>query len=379
MKLNKKFLASFTALTMAVAPVAAFADTGTNNASSIIGTGTVNTLETEIYNVVLPTSESVNFNVDPYGLLTVPENTSLKDVVSNAAGTVTSKATAVVNKSSVGIHVDVDVYLDADNASNSAVTLASTKEEAQKGQADLYLEVINLSGASLEKVVTGGAADLTDASVAVSSDAIDLSGKAFTLSSEALAVTGSSTSVSVAAITATGASTDVSNAAISFDLGDVADAYFVNVTKNATTGAIEKAEAVLSEGAVTYTPNNVYAFAITGYANPDAQVWSDIQKANGELQLTLKFTISKQAEEPEPEPETAYFISTDKNGSAYIGVESTGGVTSLDLLSDVKVNGVSTTTYSSVLNGCFLLVKGKWANGDVVTFTYDGVSYSVTL
>jgi hypothetical protein len=367
MKLNKKFLASFTALTMAVTPMAALADTAPNGASSVTGKGIVSTLETEIYNVVLPTSESVAFKVDPYGLLNITSatsttDTSLKNVVSNAAGTVTSSATAVVNKSSVGIHVDVDVYLDATQASNSAVTLASTKEEAQKGDANLYLEVVNLSGASLEKVVTGGAAVLTDGAVAVSSDAIDLSGKAFTLSTAALAVTGSSTSVSVAAITATGASTDVSSAAISFDLGDVSDAYFVTTTA-LTTGGVS-AEAVLSEDAVTYDSNNVYAFAITGYANPSSDVWQKIQDAKSGLELTLKFTISKQATEPE-------VVKTADGGTVEFNLTDPSFTFTIDTTANInQVYNAAGTKYT---------LTGATINGQTVTITNGTDSNSTFL
>jgi hypothetical protein len=305
MKLNKKFLASFTALTMAVTPMAAYADAadGTTSASSITGTGYVSTLDTEIYNVILPTDDSINFNVDPYGLLSIAKSTeskSLADVVSDAAGTVTSSATAVINKSSVGINVSVDVYLDEKVASNGAVKLASTKEEAEKGTADLYLVVENLSGASLDKstVITEGAATITSEAIDVTANAIDLSGKAFTLSSQALTVTGAYASVTAAVVTATGAATSTSGAAatapITFSLGDISEAYYV--TASALTGGGASAEAVLSEGAVEYTSNNVYVFDITGYANPSSDVWQKIQDANSGLELTMKFTISKQGD-----------------------------------------------------------------------------------
>jgi hypothetical protein len=393
MKLNKKFLASFTALTMAVTPMAAYADAanGTTSASSITGTGYVSTLDTEIYNVVLPTSDSINFNVDPYGLLDVAKSTtatSLKDVVSNAAGTVTSKATAVINKSSVGINVSVDVYLDNKDVSNSAVKLASSKEEAENGTADLYLVVENLSGASLDKstVATNTAADLTSSAIDVTANAIDLSGKAFTLSNQALTVTGSYINVTAAVVTATGPAATATGAAattpITFSLGDISEAYFVSASAISNAGV--KAEAVLSEGAVTYTSNNVYAFDITGYANPNSTVWNDIKDSG--LKLTMKFTISKQTTEPEvvktADGGTVEFNITDP--SFTFTIDTTANITSVYntkvayTLSGATIKGQTVT----ITNGTDTNSTWLFSNATTAALTLvlsDGTTYTVNV
>lgn len=339
MKVNKKFLASFMTLTMAISPMTAFADTnhsydGTND--TITGIGTVTTIDTEIYNVVLPTNDSISFNVDPYGLLELSgSNTeqSLKDVISNAAGTVTSKATAVINKSSVGIDVKIEAFLDASSptASNAAVTLASTKAEAETGDADLWLTVEQLSGAALSRVVTGEAAQLAGV----------VSGNAYTLSSAPLDFQGSVPAlnqVSPTAIVASGAVATTSGTAIDFSLGDVSDAYMVS-----------RAAVILSEGAITYDSNNVYAFVINGYAKPTASVWKEISDANGRLELTMKFTISKKADEPEtPKIEDGGTVEASiADGTFTFTIDNTSDVVKVDntgyQLTGATINGKTVT------------------------------------
>lgn len=283
MKLNKKFLAGFTAMTLAVAPMSVFAADG--DRYEVSGEGTVTTLETEIYNVVLPTSESLKFNVDPYGLLNLTPGTTLEQAISKAAGTVTSSATAVVNKSSVGIDVGMELFFDqssanVNNSSNSAIKLGSYAD-AKSGAADLYLSIEHISGAALEKVDLSGAAAVIPEPI---------SNKAFEISTSALQFTSATTSTEVAAVvTATGNATSTSGTALNFSLKDVAYAY--EVTK--TAAGVYAAE--LSEKAVKYTPNNVYAFAITGYANPSSDKWLDISDAGGKLELIVKFSIKEAA------------------------------------------------------------------------------------
>lgn len=285
MKLNKKFLASFMALTMAAAPMSAYAAP-----YSINGTGTITILETEIYNVILPTDKSIDFNVDPYGILTMDPDTTLDEIVSAAAGTVTSSATAVINKSSVPIDVNMEFYFDQSSnapASNAAVSLAALRSTVEAGNADLYLEVLPLSGATLAKgvpVATGVAITPADISVPVSN-------KAVTLSDTPLSFTSYGQALSGTPITATGDATAASGTSLKFSLQDVSYAYYVTTggSANAVTAA-----AILSEGALSYDARNVYAFAITGYASPASKdLWLAIQDADSDIKLTLKFTLSK--------------------------------------------------------------------------------------
>lgn len=284
MKLNKKFLASFMALTMAAAPMSAYADP-----YSIQGTGTITILETEIYNVVLPTDKSIDFNVDPYGILTMQPGSTLDQVVSDAAGIVTSSATAVINKSSVPIDVSMQFYFDqsaAAPASNSAVSLGAL-DVVKAGNADLYLEVLPLSGATLAKGVT------VATGVAITPAAIGspVSDKAVTLSDAPLSFTSHGQALSGKPITATGAVASTTGTELKFSLKDVSYAYYVTTggSANAVTAA-----AVLSEPALSYDSRNVYAFAITGYASPASKdLWLAIENANSDIKLTLKFTLSK--------------------------------------------------------------------------------------
>lgn len=363
MKLNKKFLSCLTAVSLAMAPMSAFAAVTPNDTYDITGTGSVEYLNTEIYNVVLPTNESINFKVDPYGV-TLPdfdESSDLGTIISNAAGTVTSSATAVINKSSVGIDVKIDLLFDqtSTTCSNSAVSLAATKTEAENGTKDLYLTVQHLSGAVLGSVATGSSVSLTGSAVSTG---------AFTLSNQALQINNWSSidsTVTPVAVTATNAAAVASSEAIDFTLGDVAEAYFV--TNKAAS---------LSDAVVTFTPKNVYAFAITGYANPKASVWKDIDAAGGKLNLTLKFTIDKAEGVA-----TAYHVQTDRSNSAYIGITEDGGITDISKLTNVKLNGVAMTTglHTAVVSNCFAVLTGSWRVGDEITFTYDGNDYKVTL
>jgi hypothetical protein len=359
MKLNKKFLASFTALTMAVTPMAAFADADPVDSFTIEGSGTVTTLNTEIYNVILPTSDSIAFNVDPYGLLTLEAGSTLEDVVSGAAGTVTSSATAVVNKSSVGIDVGIQVYFDQasqTNVSNAAVKLG-TLAEAKAGDADLYLEVVNLSGASLSTVVTGDAADLETSLPDIVNNSDDAH-TAEAISTDALSITGSYVTVSTMAVTVTNSAAVASSEAINFTLNDVKYAYQV------ATDAAGTFEATLSEDAVKYTPDNVYAFAITGYANPTSEVWSDVidDSVNNLIGLSMKFTLTKH--DDSVAKAVPYVDKTAISASSNV-ITLTGLPDGVTLQTVVATNsqGVNTT----------------WVKGKQYTVSGTGTSTTVTV
>lgn len=328
MKLNKKFLASFMALTMAAAPMSAYAAP-----YSISGTGTITILETEIYNVVLPTDKSIDFNVDPYGILTMDPGATLDDVVSKAAGIVTSSATAVINKSSVPIDVNMQFYFDQSAsapASNAAVSLASL-DVVKAGNADLYLEVLPLSGATLEAgvpVATGAAITPADIGVPVSN-------KAVTLSDTPLSFTDYGQELSGVPITVTGSATSATGTELKFSLKDVSYAY--DVVTGGSANAVTAA-AVLSEGALFYDYRNVYAFAITGYASPASKdLWLAIQEADSNIKLTLKFTLSKGEKDKVKE-------ETDGPWTATISQGSTNDIV-------VKVDKTVTSVVLTNLNG----------------------------
>lgn len=262
MKLNKRFLSCLLAGTMVMAPMAAYAGPST----TIEGTGTITDLETEIYNVVLPTSAGIQFSVDPFGLLSAADDTSLSEIVSNAAGSVTSSATAVINKSSVDVNVSITSWL---SVSGATVEVASSEAEA-KASKDLYLAITELSGASVTSVTTKAAVSATSADV-IEKNMYTLSGASITggteLTSDAVAVT-STTSAGVSAYTKT--------------LKNMADYYKLSGT------AVELKEDDIAD----YAPH-AYVFVISGYANPDSDVWEDLAKADSKLALNMKFTIDK--------------------------------------------------------------------------------------
>lgn len=369
MKLNKKFLASFMAMTMVATPMSIFAADG----GTITGTGTVTTLETEIYNLVLPTNKSIDFQVDPYGILDLDPDTNLSDVVSNAAGTVTSSATAIINKSSVPIDVSVEVYFDKTDTtvSNSAVELG-TEAEAKAGTKDLYLAVQHLEDSVLQKPVATGTA--VDIDVAID-DTTSVSAAAVDLSTAGLQFSTYGTPGAINAVTATDPS--VAATPINFSLGDIADAYYV-VTGGAANAVT--AAAVLSEGAVTYDSNNTYAFAIVGYAYPQASVWKDISDAKANLSLTMKFTISKGS--TVPVVENGATIEIPLNGdSVTFAINTTANILSVSngnyQLTGATINGNKITiTNGSDANSSYLFAQA----GRAATLTIrldNGSTYTV--
>lgn len=363
MKLNKKFLSCLTAVTVAMAPMTAFADT-----YDIVGDGSVSYLDTEIYNVVLPTSDSIAFTVDPYGVA-AGGNGMLDEVLSDAAGTVTSAATAVINKSSVDLDVEIGLLFDhaSTTASNSAVTLG-TKAEAEAGTADLYLAVQQLVGAELTTYATDTAATVTIDAVDADGNPTTVTTSAATVSHDGLTLSGTSATLATGtAVTATNAAAVASSEAIEFTLKNVAYAYEVSGNK-----------ATLSEDALKYNADNVYAFVIGGYANPDSGAWEKISEANAGLELTMKFNIAKAAEGPQD-------IVVTKPATGNLIVQTYAPVTSIQF---VKVNGVASTTVFGATNysvsGNTLTVKSTWLSKvtaeTILELNFaDGTSQTLTI
>lgn len=275
MKLNKKLLSCVLTASMIMAPMSALAAD-----SKIIGEGDVFGVEQKVYNVVLPTSKSIAFKVDPYGMLTTASGAALSTVLSDAAGTVTSSATAIINKSSTDLNIAVETWFDQSVLSNSSVSLGAL-DEVEAGTKDLYLTIEHLSGAVLDSVATGSATALTGDNLGV------VSGFAFDISTAALDLSTAATTTHTAVdITATGASTSVSGSSFNVSLGNVMYAYEVTTQAGLST-------LTLSEGALKFNTNNVYAFYITGKANPESDIWNTLAEGNSKLGITMKFTISE--------------------------------------------------------------------------------------
>lgn len=357
MKLNKKLLSCVLTASMIMAPMSALAAD-----SKITGEGDVFGVEQKVYNVVLPTSQSIAFKVDPYGMLTAESGVSLDTVLSDAAGTVTSSATAIINKSSTDLNIAVETWFDTANTalSNSAVSLGALAE-VEAGTKDLYLTIEHLSGAVLDTVVTGSATALTGDNLGVVSGfAFDISTAALDLSTAAATTTHTAVDIS-----ATGGSATVSGSSFNVSLGNVMYAYKVTTQAGLST-------LTLSEAALKFNTNNVYAFYITGKANPKSDIWNTLAKKGYKLGITMKFTIT------EGKTETGYYLGTDAWNASYFGISADGGITDTALLSNVKLNNVAATLYGPVSNNR-IVVTDTLKSGDVITFTYDNVNYSVTI
>lgn len=345
MKLNKKFLACFMAATMAIAPMTAFGD---GASSTVTGNGSVNVPATEQYNVILPTSDGISFNVDPYGLLSVTDGTTLGDVLSGAASgtvdTIKSNPTAIINKSSMDINVKVSAYVTP--STTCALSLATTKAEAVSGTKDLYLAIAQYTDATISAVTTK-AADITgDSAIVNGTKAI----------SEA-SITVTDTALNVASATAITATTDSAATVLPISLKNMAEAYTVT-----STGAVQ-----LSEGAVTYNNENSYVFKIYGYANPNAEVWETLD--DGSVDLTMKFEITSGEEDAE---DTSSNVPTAPTKSSVAFADGTLTATILD--SDLTSNTAPTKLY--------IQIGTKWynmADYATVTITDKDTYYEITM
>lgn len=283
MKLNKKFISCFMAAAMAVAPMSAYADPVASG--TITGDGEIAYTETEVYNVILPTTEALKFHVDPYGLLSVTDSDSLENVLSDSAlkGGVTSKATAVVNKSSMPIDVAVEVNVVSGDAMADVVLVSSPEAVAAASVATgsgLYLAITPLSGAGLTAVTSAA----TDAgNLALDSS---VTGSVFGLSTASVFTSG--TPITDTAIKANGVNTSVSGTAINFSLDGMSKAY--SVTSRSSVAVIN--ETTAASILATAGNTNMYAFAITGKADSDSDAWADFAAGNKALQVSMKFVIS---------------------------------------------------------------------------------------
>lgn len=128
MKINKKFLGCFMAVATGLYALSAYTADAADAADSTV-------TDTSVMNVVLPTSDAIDFCVDPYGLSVMESEMSLQELMENAPGLVTSSAAVIQNKGSAGVTISAEAYV----TSTVDIKLAKTRAEAKSGNADLYL------------------------------------------------------------------------------------------------------------------------------------------------------------------------------------------------------------------------------------------------
>ena len=132
--MKKKIVSLTLAAAMCVCmPASVFAATTTQKntktgSSTVTTEGDVNYLDTDIYEVTLPTGNCFNFTVDPQGILSATD----PDNYSDTAGTIVAPKTGgafINNKSSVPIKLTVDAYVtDGNNASQAAINLMDLEQ-----------------------------------------------------------------------------------------------------------------------------------------------------------------------------------------------------------------------------------------------------------
>ncbi len=313
MKLNKKFLSCFMAATMMVSPATVFAaDTVDVASGTVNGSGTVHYVNTQVYNIILPTDKALDFHIDPYGLLsmTAPDIT-VSDALSNAAAAatnITSNATAVINKSSVAVNVAVEAMvhngngaqIDPTNPSAAAVKLvddpSKVKEASDASYAGVYLAITPISGASITSLTTGPASNVTNLSLNSANVANKtVTGDVFTLSDAAFNLTGSTLLSNAAyAITSNG---DAANPTkFDIDLKGMPEAY--KITSTASVAVLDESLSTpILSNAVSASAVS-FMFNITGKVDYTSPVWQEFdpdQNVNGQqkIELQVKFIITK--------------------------------------------------------------------------------------
>lgn len=314
MKLNKKFLSCFMAATMMVSPATVFAaDTVAVTSGTVNGSGTVHYVNTQVYNIILPTDKALDFHIDPYGLLsmTTPDM-SVSDALSNAAAAatnITSNATAVINKSSVPVNVAIEAMVhngntanpvDATKASAAAVKLvddaSQVMEASDASYAGVYLAITPISGASITSLTTGPASNVANLSLDSTSVANKIvTGDVFTLSDAAFNL-GSSTLVTNEAYAITSNGDPANPTKFNFDLKGMPEAY--KITSTASVAVLDESLSapILANPASASAVS--FMFNITGKVDYTSPVWQEFdpdQNVNGQqkIELQVKFIITK--------------------------------------------------------------------------------------
>lgn len=314
MKLNKKFLSCFMAATMMVSPATVFAaDTVDVASGTVNGSGTVHYVNTQVYNIILPTDKALDFHIDPYGLLSMTGNDmSVSEALSNAAAAatnITSDATAVINKSSVPVNVAVEAMVhngdtanpvDSANPSAAAVKLvddaSKVKEASDASYAGVYLAITPISGASITRLTTGPASDVADLSLNAANVANKtVTGDVFTLSDAAFNLGGSTLlSDKAYAITSNGDSANPTK--FNIDLKGMPEAY--KITSTASVAVLDESLSTpILANAVSASAVS-FMFNITGKVDYTSPVWQEFdpdQNVNGQqkIDLQVKFIITK--------------------------------------------------------------------------------------
>lgn len=122
--MKKKIVSLTLAAAMCVCmPASVFAANASTGSAVVNTTGDVNYLDTDIYEVTLPTQNCFNFTVDPQGILSATDPDNYPD---DTAGTIVAPKTGgafINNKSSVPIKLTVDAYVHDGGASKSAAAI----------------------------------------------------------------------------------------------------------------------------------------------------------------------------------------------------------------------------------------------------------------
>lgn len=347
MKLNKKFLSCFMAATMMVSPTAVFAADTVNVAGGTVnGSGTVHYVNTQVYNIILPTDKALDFHIDPYGLLSMtgPDMT-VSDALSNAAAAatnITSNATAVINKSSVPVNVAVEAMvhngntttpIDAANPSAAAVNLvddvADVMSASDASHAGVYLAITPISGASITSVTTGAASQVADLSLDAANVANKtVTGAVFTLSDVAFNLTNSTLLSNEAyAVTSNGDSANPTK--FDIDLKGMPEAYKITSTSSVAVLDESLATPILGSSASAVS----FMFNITGKVDYTSPVWQEFDKdqnVNGQqkIELQVKFIITKVGDKPSYVSKTT--ISATDNTFDVVYPDGATGIQSIE-------------------------------------------------
>lgn len=396
MKLNKKFLSCFMAATMMVSPATVFAaDTVDVASGTVNGSGTVHYVNTQVYNIILPTDKALDFHIDPYGLLsmTTPDIT-VSDALSNAAAAatnITSNATAVINKSSVPVNVAVEAMVhngntvnpvDTANASAAAVKLvddpSKVKEASDASYAGVYLAITPINGASITSLTTGPASDVADLTLnAVNVANKTVTGAVFTLSDASFNLTNSTLlSDKAYAITSNG---DAANPTkFDIDLKGMPEAY--KITSTASVAVLdENISGSILANAVSASAVS-FMFNITGKVDYTSPVWQEFdpdQNVNGQqkIELQVKFIITKGEDVPVYDDGDKIVFDSSKNSITFKSTFSNVTdvfMTSQYLLGNTKING-NTITISKDdddIAKSFLTTPGTYT-----MYVYSGSQY----
>lgn len=155
--MNKKRIAALIAAsTMLLSTVPAFAEDTATGSAIVSSSGTVNAWDnTPIYQVTLPTANTLQFTVDPYGLLELGTGSATVDeLMENASGAIVSadgSGAFIFNESSSGITVGIKLYVD-DDAATPATLKADPASLATDSSTEMFLALVP----SASKVIASG-------------------------------------------------------------------------------------------------------------------------------------------------------------------------------------------------------------------------------